>query len=115
MSGVIIYVDSGETNDQQVGPNHVNATLKVMVSVVVEAREASSLTIKAERYQSALFKILHWKPLVDQANQVKLWVRVARFKFSPTYTKSRKSEGLADFRKEVALDLEVKHYENPTI
>ena len=38
-----------------------------------------------------------------------------RGKFSEIYTKSRKGEGMANFRKEVALELEIKHFENPTV
>lgn len=111
---IIVYVDSGETIDKEKGQNFVNARLKVMVAVVLEGQEAGNLTIACERYQAALFQILHWKDLVDTTNNVKLWVRVARFKFSPTFERERKNEGLASFRKEVSLELDCEHYENPT-
>lgn len=113
---IFVIVDSFEPQDDQLNPNHVNAKVKVFVSAVVEAQEAYALTITTERYQAALFKILQWATLTDTDNNVKLWSRVLRCAFSPIYTKDKKqSDNLGNFRKEVSLELEVKHYENPNV
>jgi len=111
---VFVVVDSIEFPDDQTGPNFVNARVRTYVSVVVEDREEDKLTLKTERYQAALFKILHWRTLEDVPKNVKIFSRILRCEFSPLYTKKRDG-GLSDFRKEVAIELEVKHFENPTI
>lgn len=112
---VFVVVDSGEVPDETTGTNYVSAVMKIFVSAVLEGVDAGSLTIKCERYQSALFKILHETVISDTADNVKIYIRCKRFQFSELFTKSRKNEDMADFMKEVALELEVKHWENPTI
>lgn len=113
---IFCVVDSMRFPDEQLGPNHVNALVSIFVSAVVEGQDEGGLTIKSERYQAALFKILQWRTLVDLDKNVKLWVRVLRCQFSPLYTKKRAPEGvMGNFRKEVSLELEIKHFENPTI
>lgn len=109
---VFVVVDTAEFPEEQTGANFVDATMRIFTSVVIEDREADKLTIKSERYQSALFEILHWATLQDDAKNVKIWVRVVRCSFSPLYTKKR-GDNMGEFRKEVSLELEVKHFENP--
>lgn len=109
---VFCVVDSAEFPESQLGPNHINALVKIYVSVVVEDREAKLLTIKSERYQAALFRILHRRHLENQPKNLKIYSRVLRTQFSPLFTKERENAGV--FRKEVSLELEVKHFENPT-
>ncbi len=111
---IFVVADSAEIPEDNTGANMITAVFKFYVSAVVEGQDAAGLTILAERYQAALFKILHWKNLLDSSLNVKDWVRVVRFQFSPLYTKTRKGENMGEFRKEVSLELEVKHYENPT-
>jgi len=111
---IFVVADSAEIPDEQTGANMVTAKLKFYVSAVVEGQDAAGLTILAERYQSALFKLLQWQTLQDTNFNVKDYIRVVRFQFSPLYTKTRKGENMGEFRKEVSLELEVKHYENPT-
>lgn len=110
---VFCHVESMDIPEPVTGANFVNAIVKLFVSVVIEDQEEEELTIKSERYQAALFKILHWSTLQDDVENVKIWVRVVRCEFSPLYTKKRGND-MADFRKEVSLELEVKHWENPT-
>jgi hypothetical protein len=112
---VFCVVDSFELPEERTGANHVNAVVKMYVSVVIEDKDATLLTIKSERYQAALFKILHWTTMTDTKDNVKLWSRVVRCAFSPVYTKNNSSTNQDQFRKEVSLELEVKHFENPTI
>ncbi len=109
---IFAVVDSMDFPEETTGANFVNAIVKMFVSVVIEDREADKLTIKAERYQAALFSILHWDNLQDVPKNVKIWVRVTRCEFSPIYTKKRGPD-YGEFRKEVALELEIKHWENP--
>ena len=109
---VFVVVDSLEFPESQTGANFVDAVVRMFVSVVVEDREADRLTIKAERYQAALFEILHWNTLLDDPKNVKIWSKVLNCNFSPLYTKKRGDE-FAEFRKEVSLELEINHWENP--
>jgi hypothetical protein len=81
---------------------------------VVEGQKEKSLTIHAERYQAALFKILHQTTINDPTNNVKIYILCKRFQFSQLYTTSRKADNMSDFRKEICIELEVKHWENPT-
>lgn len=110
---IFVVADSGEIPEENTGANFVDILEKFFVSAVVEGQDEGGLTIKAERYQAALFQCLHWQTLVDTTENVKLWVRITRFKFSPLYTKTRAADNMGNFRKEVELELEVKHMENP--
>lgn len=111
---IFVVVDGAEIPDDIIGPNHVNAKVRVYVTVAVEGQDEGGLTIKCDRYQAALFKILQWQTLVDIPNNVKIKILVKRFQFSPLYTKRRTQDNMGNFRKEVVLELEVKHFENPT-
>lgn len=112
---IFVVVDGAEIPDEVIKPNHVNAKVRVYVTIAVEGQNEGSLTIKCDRYQAALFKILQWQTLVDVVKNVKIYVRVVRFQFSELYTKKRPGgESMGNFRKEVVLELEVKHFENPT-
>lgn len=111
---IFVVVDSAEIPDEIIGPNHVNADVRVYVTIAAEGQDEAGLTIKTDRYQAALFKVLQWQTLVDVPNNVKIKVLVKRFQFSPLYTKKRTQDNMGNFRKEVVLELEVKHYENPT-
>jgi len=110
---VFTVVESMSIPDEQTGNNFVDAILKMFVSVVVEDRDARLLTIKTERYQSALFQLLHRIPLEDQPKNLKIYTRVLGVAFSPLYTKNKEGEGI--FRKEASIELEIKHWENPTL
>lgn len=111
---IFVVADSVEIPEERTGANQVTAFMKFYVTAVVEGQEAAGLTILSERYQAALFKILHWTTLTDLTLNVKDWIRVVRMEFSPLFTKTRVQDNLANFRKEVSLELEVKHFENPT-
>jgi hypothetical protein len=112
---IFVVVDSGEVPDEKTGTNYVSAIIKLYVSAVVEGLDAEALTRKCERYQSALFKILHQTTIVDTTDNVKLYILCKRFRFSELYTKSRKADNMGDMRKEVAIELEVEHWENPNV
>ncbi len=112
---IFCVVDSGEVPDEKLGTNYVSAIMRVYVSAVVSSQTEASTTVKCERYQAALFKILHQTVIIDSTDNVKIHILCKRFQFSRLYTKSRKSDNMADFYKEVAIELEVKHWENPNV
>lgn len=109
---IFCVVDSMEIPEPQTGANFVSGIVRMFVSAVIEDQEADRLTIKSERYQAALFGILHHRTLENVPKNVKLWSRVVRLEFSPLYTSTR-GGNMGEFRKEVSLELEVKQFENP--
>lgn len=110
---VFTVVDDASFEDQD-GQNFVSMAVRMNVAVVVEDREADKLTRKAERYQAAVFRVLNKRHLQSPNGAVKLYARIARATFSPVYTKKNNSGEGGLFRKEVVLELEVKHFENPS-
>ena len=109
---LFVVVDSAEFPEEALGNNFPYAYVKVYVAVVVEDRDKAALVIKSERYQAALFSILHRKTLNDTIDNVKLYSRVVRLEFSPVITDvPDKTKGT--FQKEVVLELEVRHAECP--
>jgi hypothetical protein len=111
---IFIVIDSGDVPDERNNSNYVSAQMKVYVSAVVSGSTTASATVRAERYQAALFKILHQAVVSDPTDNVKIYISCKRFQFGRLYTKSRKQDNMADYYKEVAIELEVKHWENPT-
>jgi hypothetical protein len=111
---IFVVADSVEIPDERLGTNYVNAVMKIFVSAVVEGADEASLTIKSERYQAALFHILHQTTITDLTNNVKIYILCKRLQFSRLYTEDKKKGTMSDFRKEVSIELEIKHWENPT-
>lgn len=111
---IFIVVDSGEVPDDRLGTNYVSAVMKIFVTAVVEGQKEKSLTIQCERYQAALFKILHQTYIVDSTANVKIYILCKRFQFSRLYTKNQTAQNMGMFNKEIAIELEVRHWENPT-
>lgn len=114
LPAIFCIVDSGDIEDQKDGKNYVSANMKVFVSAVVGGQTQGTTTIRCDRYQAALFRILHQTVIVDTTDNVKIHVYVKRMQFGTLYSVSRKKDNMSDFRKEVALELEVQHWENPT-
>lgn len=111
---VFTVVDNMDFPEDVLNPNHINAIVRLFVSIVVEDREAKLLTIKCERYQAALFQTLHRIQIADPVKNLKIYSRVLRASFSPLYTKKPR-QGEGSFRKEASMELEIKHWENPTL
>lgn len=94
------------------GQNFIDALVRINVSVVVEDLNTDLLTIKAYRYQAALFDCLNQVSLTNEDQTVKLIIKVESATFSPVYTDAQKKGDAKEvFRKEVLLRLEVEHYE----
>jgi hypothetical protein len=92
------------------GANFVSSVVSMDVFVVVEDKDMTNLTTKTERYQAALHESLNQVTLIDSDNQVKIFVIVTSAAFSEIYTPDRTTPQ-GTFRKEVALNLEIEHYE----
>jgi len=96
------------------GPNAIMALCRVNVSVVVEDKDRESLTKKSWRYQDALLEVLDQAQLLSQDKDIKLVVVVQRLSFSPVYTMDSNAQSATNtFRKEVVLECDVEHYEQP--
>jgi hypothetical protein len=107
---LFVIVDDIDFRKRQKNANGVTAVVNMTLAVVVEERDRELLTIKAERYQTALHEILDDAHLVSSDSQVKCVPMVMRAGFTETYSPgSQDPQGV--FRKDVYLDLEVEHYE----
>lgn len=95
------------------GANHINAISNINVTVLIEDKDAEKLTIKSWRYQAALHELLANTRLTSADNAVTIVTKVLRVSYSPLYAlKGREDDPQAFFRKEVALECAVEHYEN---
>lgn len=95
------------------GPNMINAKIKINVTVLVEEKDLTRLTVKTYRYQAALCKILQQTRLTASDNSVTYIVKVIRAEYSPIYTNAQQADDpTGAFRKEVLLECEVEDYEN---
>lgn len=93
--------------------NYINALGNVTVSLVVEDREEALLTKKAFRYASALHSLLECQQLIATSQKLKIHIRVDRLENGAVYTDSdKRDQADAVFRREVALYLNVEHFEN---
>ncbi len=94
------------------GANHINAVIKMNVTVVVEDRDTTRLTIKAWRYQAALDQVLQLQSLTSADNAVTIKTKVDSVAFGQIYSASQEASNTQGvYRKEVSLSLMVEHYE----
>lgn len=108
---VFAVVERANFPDEATGSNFIDARVSVNIGIVAEDQDAEKLTIKVERYQAALFQILHQRQLMNAAQNVKVWTRVTDIDFSPIFARQQ-SQGMGQFRKEAVLKLEVQHFED---
>lgn len=100
--------------------NHITALAEVQVSCVVEEKRSDMCNALAYRYASALHSILEQANIEIQSvgftppqGVAKDFVRVSRMENSDLFTSTEdKTRSDAIFRKEIALFLEVEHFEN---
>lgn len=110
---VFILADSVDLLKSQ-GPNAIMANVKVNISAVIEDTKEDHLTIKAYRYQDALFEILDQAQILSIDGNIKLVVIVQNAIFSPIFTQDTdKKSDVNAFRKEVVLQCDVRHFEQP--
>lgn len=95
------------------GSNFVKAIGSINVTIAVEDRTADRLVTKCYRYMCALHELLEQTTLVSLDNKLKIVCKVIRADNSPLYA-LREDEDDAEnvFTKEVALTLEVEHWES---
>jgi hypothetical protein len=109
---VFTICDSMDMHNIDKASNAITATARVMVSVLIEDRLKELLVVKAWRYQAALHKILHETTLTSVDSRVKLVCKVESMHFSPEFSETVDEKNpSAVFRKEVAIECEVEHYE----
>lgn len=92
------------------GQNFIEALTTVLVSVVLEDRNAELLTTKAYRYSDAFHKVLDRAHLDDTTQNIRDILKVTRIDYSRTMETASRVD--SPFRKEVMLTLEVEHYES---
>ena len=110
---VFIIVSNGDLMKSR-GPNSIMATLRVNISVVVEDRDQDRLSLKAWRYQDALFEVLDNTQIVSSGGDVKLTVVPQSFSYSPSFTADNDPKSSTNtFRKEVLVECDVHHFEQP--
>lgn len=107
---IFVIVDEFDFRPQQKGANHINATVKVNVSITVEEQQEDRLTVKCDRYFDALHETLAQASILDSTTGIKLIVIVQRASFSPVFIPEGSPESV--FRKEALLECEVEHYSN---
>jgi hypothetical protein len=99
---------------KQAGPNSIMANVTVRVSVVIEDVKEENLSIKAWRYQDALYEVLDQAQMVSTDGNIKLIVIVQSMLFSPVFTQNTDKKATVNaFRKEVVLECDVRHFEQP--
>jgi len=108
---VFVIIEDFNFRPAEKGANHINATVRTNVAILVEDRDLMRLTIKADRYMDALHLLLAQAELYDSTHNVKLIVIVQRAMFSPEYTNAGDDpQGL--FRKEVRLECDIEYFAN---
>lgn len=93
------------------GANHINAAIRLNVTVLIEDKDAERLTTKAYRYQAALHQVLDQVRLNSADNKATLTCVIQSAGFSPLYTNLADGDPQAVFRKEVSLEMDVFQFE----
>jgi len=105
----IFVIDQDVDMRLEAGSNFIQASHDLIVSAVLEDRTEELLQKKCWRYQDAIYACLNNVSIILEDSNVLLKPKIRRFYFSEQF--SEKGEQL-NFRKEVAAQLEVEHYEN---
>jgi uncharacterized membrane-anchored protein YhcB (DUF1043 family) len=93
------------------GANHINAAIRLNVTVLVEDKDAERITRKAYRYQAALHQVLDQVRLQSSDNQASLTVVIQSASYSPLYSNLEAGDPQAVYRKEISLELDVFQFE----
>jgi hypothetical protein len=94
--------------------NQVNARDRFQISILVEDQDAEMLTVKCDRYLSALHSTLDLAEITATDGFLSLRVVVYRATFSPVFMRDEVNSSAGDggaFRKECVLECEVEHIE----
>lgn len=109
---VFIIGDSVNFQKRESGANHINANVRVNVTILVEDKDAERIMIKSYRYQAAAHQVLDQKQFLSGDNEAKMTCVIQSATFSPLYsnTEDSKAPG-AVFRREIALELDCYLFE----
>jgi hypothetical protein len=114
---VFVIADRIDFQKREKGANHINANVRVNVTVLIEDKDADRITRKAYRYQSALQSVLDQAQLLSSDlepsdTSLKIVSVVQNAAFSPLYsnTDDPNSPG-AVYRKEVSLEIDCYTFE----
>jgi len=108
---IFVVVDRMDFKQFDAGANFVPATVTMYVSVLVEDKDETLLTIKADRYYTAIHQSINQKNITSADDLVKISIKVMSAQFGEFWKfKGDSPQGM--FRKEVRLTLNVEHYES---
>lgn len=93
------------------GANHINAAVRINLTVLIEDKDAERITTKAYRYQAALHQILDQVQLIPADNKAKITLVIQSAGFSPLYSNLNEGDPQAVFRKEVSLEIDAFQFE----
>lgn len=108
---VFVIGDRIDFMKAQRGANHVNAALRINVTILVEDKDAERLMRKSYRYQAAMHQVLDQRAFMTSDNQAKLTVVVQNASFSGLYSSAQPGSPAAVFRQEIALECDVFDFE----
>lgn len=107
-----VIADRIDFQKREKGANHINANIRINVSVLIEDKDADRITRKAYRYQSALQSILDQVQLLSTDGALKIVTVVQNAAFSPLYSNTDDPTAPGSvYRKEVSLELDCYAYE----
>lgn len=108
---IFTVIDRIDFKQYDQGANYVPAIVTMFVSVLVEDKDEAHLTVKTDRYYTALHQSLNQKTLVAPDNQVKLFIKIVSAQFGELWKfKGDSPQGM--FRKEVKMTLNIEHFES---
>ena len=108
---VFVIGDRIDFMKAQRGANHVNANVRVNVTILVEDKDAERLMRKSYRYQSAMHQVLDQAIMMTADNQARYTVVVQNASFSGLYSNLEAGDPQAVFRQEIALECDVINFE----
>ena len=107
-----VIADRIDFQKREKGANHINANIRINVSVLIEDKDAERITRKAYRYQSALQSVLDQVQLLTTDGALKIVTVVQNAAFSPLYSNTDDPTAPGSvYRKEVSLELDCYAYE----
>jgi hypothetical protein len=111
---LFVICDSIDFRIQEKKSNFLNAKDRFRISVLVEDQDTARLTVKADRYLSALHQTLDKVDINSTDGTLSLRSVVYRASFSPIFSRKEVNDATGDgghFRRECVLECEIEHYE----
>ncbi len=109
---VFIIGDRIDFQKVQKQANHINASVRINLTCLVEDKDAERLMIKSYRYQAALSEVLDQVQFMSADGLAKTTVIVQSAMFSPLYSNAANvADPQAVFRREIGLELDCQLFE----